>query len=139
MISTDAFLIRWNSKVNFIWETFGFWNNFSKMTFLFIILFMFDGLLSMIKLAGYPITGFFDRRTDQFQVFSRFLAMAEVEFWFIYVWDKHGRWIQLKVSVTDHKCDIGIWSIFDSVFPYLPIFLKVLRYWVTPQCSPPFS
>ena len=45
----------------------------------------FDGLLSMIKLAGYPITGFFDHRTDQFQVFSRFLAMAEVEFWFIYV------------------------------------------------------
>ena len=34
-------LIRWNSKVNFIWETFGFWNNFSKMTSLFIILFMF--------------------------------------------------------------------------------------------------
>ena len=26
-------------------------------------------------------------------------------------------------SVTDHKCGIGISSIFDTVFRYLPIFL----------------
>ena len=31
------------------------------------------------------MTELFDRRTDQFEVFSRFLAMAEVDFWFIYV------------------------------------------------------
>ena len=46
----------------------------------------FDGLLSMIKLAGYPMTGLFDRRKDQFEVSSHLsLAMAEVDFCFIYV------------------------------------------------------
>ena len=32
--------------------------------------------------------------------------------------------------MTDHKCGIGISSIFDTVFWYLPIFLMVLQYWV---------
>ena len=31
-------------------------------------------------------------------------------------------------NVTDHKCGIGISSIFDTVFRYLPIFLTVSRY-----------
>ena len=47
--------------------------------------------------------------------------------------NKHARWIQLKLNVTDHKCSIGISSIFDTVFRYLPIFLTVLRYWVPPM------
>ena len=32
--------------------------------------------------------------------------------------------------MTENKCGIGISSIFDTVFRYLPIFLTVLRYWV---------
>ena len=42
---------------------------------------------------------------------------------------KHARCI----SVTNHKCRMGISSIFDTVFRYLPIFLTVLRYWVPPN------
>ena len=32
--------------------------------------------------------------------------------------------------MTENKCGIGISSIFDTVFRYLPIFLTVLQYWV---------
>ena len=35
--------------------------------------------------------------------------------------------------MTDYRCGIGISSIFDTVFRYLPIFLTVLRYWVPPN------
>ena len=45
-------------------------------------------------------------------------------------------WIQLYVNVTDHICVIGILLIFNTVFQSLPIFLMVLRYWVSPQCPP---
>ena len=38
--------------------------------------------------------------------------------------------------MTENKCGIGISSIFDTVFRYLPIFLTVLRYWVAWRCSP---
>ena len=87
---------------------------------------------SMMKLVRHPITWLFDRYTDQFAI-SRFLA-TEVDFWCIHAWDKkYARWIQRSVRVTDHKCGIGIWSIFDMVFRYLPIFLTVLRYWVAPN------
>ena len=64
------------------------------------------------------MTWLFDRCTDQFKIFSRFLAKAEVDFCCI---------------VTDHKCVIGISSIFDTVFRYLPIFRTLLRYWVPPN------
>ena len=47
--------------------------------------------------------------------------------------NKHARWIHLHVSVTDHKCSIGISSIFDTVFRCLTIFLSVLD---TLQCLP---
>ena len=30
-------------------------------------------------------------------------------------------------------CGIGIWTIFDAVFRYLPFFLTLLRYWVPPN------
>jgi len=36
---------------------------------------------SMIKFVGYPMTWLFDLCTDQFEIFSRFLAKAEVDFW----------------------------------------------------------
>ena len=42
-----------------------------------------------------------------------------------------------KRDLTDHKYGIGISSISDTVFRYLPIFLTVLRYWVSPMPSPP--
>ena len=35
--------------------------------------------------------------------------------------------------MTHHKYSIGISSIFDTVFWYLPIFLTVLQYWVSPN------
>ena len=47
--------------------------------------------------------------------------------------NKHARWILLEVSLSDHKCGIGISWIFNTVFRYLPIFLTVLLYWVTPD------
>ena len=60
--------------------------------------------------------------------------MAEVDFWCIHAGDKQTREMdKTYVSVTDHKCSIGISSIFDTVFLYLPIFLTVLRYWVSPN------
>ena len=34
------------------------------------------------------MTRLFDRYTNQFKVFSHFLAIAEVDFWCIYAWDK---------------------------------------------------
>ena len=58
---------------------------------------------SMMKLVGYPMTWLFDRCTDQFEIFPRFLAKAEVDIWCIHAWDKtnkqtnkkkHARWIQ---------------------------------------------
>ena len=71
----------------------------------------------MMKLVGHPITLLFDRCTDQFEIVSGYLAKAEVGL----------------VSVTYHKRGIGISSIFDTVFGYLPIFLTVLLYWETPN------
>ena len=44
--------------------------------------------------------------------------------------------------MTENICGIGISSIFDTVFRYMPIFLRVLRYWVPTnaplarRCSP---
>ena len=33
-------------------------------------------------------------------------------------------------------CGIGIWTIFEAVFRYLPFFLMLLRYWIPPQYPP---
>ena len=38
--------------------------------------------------------------------------------------------------MTENKCGIGISSIFDTVFRYMPIFLTVLRYWVPTNVPP---
>ena len=38
---------------------------------------------SMMKLVGHPMTWLFDRCTDKFEIFSRFLAKVEVDFWCI--------------------------------------------------------
>ena len=66
------------------------------------------------------MTWLFDRCTDQFKIFSRFLGKAEVDFCCI---------------VPDHKCSIGISSIFDTVFRYLTIFRTLLLYWVPPNVT----
>ena len=56
--------------------------------------------------------------------------------WFlllVHAWSeiiKHARWMQLKESMTDLKCGIGISSILDMVFWYLPIIGMVLLYWL---------
>ena len=85
------------------------------------------------------MTGHFDRCTDRLEVFSLSLAMVEVDFWCLLGLEviKHARWIQLYLSMTYHECGIGISSIFDPVFRYLPIFLTLLLYWVPPP--PPMS
>ena len=50
--------------------------------------------------------------------------------------NKHMTWIQLYVNMTDHICVIGVSPIFNTVFQSLPIFLMVLRYWVSPPNVP---
>ena len=89
-----------------------------------------------MKLIGHPMTWLFDRCTDQFQTFSRFLAKAEVDFWRMHAWDKRKKKQQQQQQpdgYTDRKYDVGISSIFDTVFRDLPIFRTVLRYWVPPN------
>ena len=54
----------------------------------------------------------------------RFLALAELDFWYKAAWDKQTR-------DTDRRA-IGISSIFDAAFLYLPFFLTVLRYFYPP-------
>ena len=46
---------------------------------------------------------------------------------------KHARWIQLYLSMSNHKLGIDISSIFDPVFRYLPIFVTVLLYQAPPN------
>ena len=43
---------------------------------------------SMMKLVGHPMTWLVDRCIDQFEIFSRFLAEAEVDFWCLHARDK---------------------------------------------------
>ena len=40
-------------------------------------------LYSMMKLVGNPMAELFDSCADHFEVFARFLAMVEVDFWCI--------------------------------------------------------
>ena len=85
------------------------------------------------------MTGLFDHFVDQLEV-SRFLAaIAEIDFSCIHASEKnkHARWIHLKASVTDHKCDIGISSIFDTAYRYMFLFFffffLVARFLVNPN------
>ena len=41
--------------------------------------------------------------------------------------------IKTIMSVTNHKCDISISLIFDTVIQCLTVFLTVLWYWVLPN------
>ena len=49
------------------------------------------------------MTGLLDRCTDQIEVFSRFLVMAEVDFCCIYVWDKQTREMDTTLSKRDRS------------------------------------
>ena len=76
-----------------------------------------------MKLLLHTMTRLFARCNHDKFVTLRFLSMAEVDCWCIMMLEinKHAIWVQLHVSVTDHKCSIGISLIFDTV----------LRYWVS--------
>ena len=49
------------------------------------------------------MTELFDRCTYQFEVFTRFLAMAEVDFWCIHAWDKQTREMDTTLSKRDRS------------------------------------
>ena len=70
-------------------------------------------------------------RTRSSHIFSQCLRLISDEY--MLEVNKHVRWLQLSVNATDHRCVIGILSIFDTLFRYLPIFLTVLQYWVPPN------
>ena len=56
-----------------------------------------------MKLVGFPITGLSDSCTDQFEVFLRFLAMAEVDFCCIYAWDNQTREMDATLRKRDRS------------------------------------
>ena len=66
--------------------------------------------------------------SSSFYVFLPWLRLISSAF-MLEIKIKHAR----CMSITNHKCRMGISSIFDAVFRYLPIFLTVLRYWVPPN------
>ena len=89
-----------------------------------------------MKLVGHPITGLFDCCTSQFEVFSHFsqcLSLIAGASLSAYMREKINRVRWIQVSVTNHKCSIGILSIFNMVFRYLSLFLTALWYWVSPN------
>ena len=56
--------------------------------------------------------------------------MAEADCWCIQVNACNKETCEMITILRVNKCGIGISSIFDTVFWYLPIFLMVLQYWV---------
>ena len=78
---------------------------------------------SMMKLVVYPMTRFFDHCTDQFKVFSRFLAMAKVDSGVhMLEMNKHRDRYNLKL-----KCDRSslIWYWYFVNFGYgISVFAK---------------
>ena len=83
---------------------------------------------SMMKLVEHPITGLFNHCTDQFEVFSRFLVMAEVDFWCIHAWGKQTR----EMDTTSTKPDRSL--MWYQYFGICQLFFNtVLRYWVPPN------
>ena len=67
------------------------------------------------------------RSSHVFAQWLRLIAGA-----YMHAINRHARLLHFLVSVNDHMWCRGISSIFNTVFRYLPIFLTVLRYWVTP-------
>ena len=71
------------------------------------------------------MTRLFDRPIDTVRGLVRFLAMAELDFWEKAAWDKQTRDMDRRA--------IGVSSIFDAAFLYLPFFVTVLRYLLPPN------
>ena len=67
----------------------------------------------------------FDIPIDTVRGLVRFLAMAEHDFWEKAAWDKQTRDMDRRA--------IGVSSIFDAAFLYLPFFVTVLRYLLPPN------
>ena len=91
------------------------------------------------------MTRLFDRPMDTVQGLVRFLAMAELDFWYKAAWDKQTRDMDRRAIQTrdmdrralqkrdmDRRA-IGVSSIFDAAFLYLPFFVTVLRYLLPPN------
>lgn len=68
------------------------------------------------------MTRLFDIPINTVRGLVRFLAMAELDFWEKAAWDKQTRDMDRRA--------IGVSSILDAAFLYLPFFVTVLRYWV---------
>ena len=97
-------------------------------------------IYSTMKLVGHPMTRLFDHCTDQFDVFLRFLAMTEVDFWCLHSWDK----ITCEMDTTLSKRDpskiqywyfINFWHgiLVSANFSYGIAVLGI------PQCPPHLS
>ena len=59
------------------------WINFRKTLDLTVNEYTISNSYSMMKLVGHLMTWLFHRCTDQFEIFSRFLAKVELDFWCI--------------------------------------------------------
>ena len=74
---------------------------------------------SMMELVEHPITGLFNHNyTDQFEVFSRFLVMAEVDFSCIHAWGKQRR----EMDTTSSKPDRSL--MWYQYFGICQLFLQ---------------
>ena len=73
---------------------------------------------SMMKLVEHLITGFLNHCTDQFEVFSHFLVMAEVDFWCIHAWGKQTR----EMDTTSSKPDRSL--MWYQYFGICQLFLQ---------------
>ena len=71
------------------------------------------------------MTRLFDIPINTVRGLVRFLAMAELDFWEKAAWDKQTRDMDRRA--------IGVSSILDAAFLYLPFFVTVLRYLLPPN------
>ena len=102
---------------------------------------------SMMKLVEHPITGLFNHCTDQFEVLSRFLMMAEVDFWCIHAWGKQTREMDTTLSSKPDRslmwyqyfgicqlflqyCSIGYPPMSPCICRYSSIDSTIGQWWV---------
>lgn len=84
------------------------------------------------------MTRLFDRPIDTVRGLVRFLAMAELDFWYKAAWDKQTRDMDRR-AIQKRDMDrgaIGVSSIFDAAFLYLPFFCYGIAVFATSQYSP---
>ena len=77
----------------------------------------------------------FDRPIDTVRGLVRFLAMAELDFWYKAAWDKQTLDMDRR-AIQKRDMDrraIGVSCILDAAFLYLPFFVTVLRYLLPPN------